>query len=50
MASACEVEYLLLLARDLRFVETTLYLPLSDLVIEVKKMLAALIVKLMADG
>lgn len=46
MGSASEVEYHLLLARDLNFLAENLYEDLSDDVIEIKKMLATFIHKL----
>ena len=49
MGSASELEYLLLLSRDLHFVGDAEYLQLSDSVTEVKKMLATFIKKLKAD-
>lgn len=45
MGSASELEYHLLLARDLHYLSTTDYEHLASSTIEVKKMLAALIVK-----
>lgn len=49
MGSACEAEYFLLLARDLRMLEAILHQSLSGQVAEVKKMLASLLVRLRAD-
>lgn len=49
MGSASELEYHLLLARDLNLVEATDYHSLAERTIEVKRMLAALIQKLKAD-
>ncbi len=46
MGSASELEYHLLLARDLHYLNATDYQRLTNTVIEVKKMLAALIAKL----
>jgi len=48
--SASEVEYHLLLASDLEFLETVDYKRLSDEVVEVKRMLATLMHKLRADS
>jgi four helix bundle protein len=48
--SASEVEYQLLLARDLELLKTADCERLSDEVIEVKRMLAALMQKLRADS
>ena len=45
MGSASELEYHLLLARDLHYLNATDYEHLADSAIEVKKMLTALIVK-----
>ena len=49
MGSACELEYHLLLARDLKYVDLKEHELLEGEVVEVKKMLAALIKKLKAD-
>ena len=43
--SASELEYHVLLARDLRYLDQVVYKRLSDAVVEVKRMLAALIRK-----
>ena len=48
--SACELEYHLLLARDLRFLNNLDYQKLDKATIEVKQMLATFIKKLKADG
>jgi len=48
--SASEVEYHLLLARDLELLKTIDCQRLSDEVVEVKPMLASLMQKLRADG
>ena len=50
MASACETEYYLILARDLGFLEPPLYVKLTSQVTEVKRMLVSLLVKLRAEG
>jgi four helix bundle protein len=50
MGSASELEYHLLLARDLNFLETTEYRELTGEVTEVKRMLTSFIKKLKADG
>ena len=47
--SASELEYHLLLARDLKLLKAGDYAPLADHVIELKRMLTALIQKLKAD-
>ena len=49
MGSASEVEYHLLLARDLRLVNDSNYQQINRDVVEVKRMLTALIQKLIAD-
>jgi four helix bundle protein len=49
MGSASEVEYHCLLAHDLRFLQTAEYERLTGEVVEIKRMLAALISKLRAD-
>ena len=49
MGSASELEYLLLLARDLKLVKAEEYRNLAEATSEVKRMLAALIGKLNAD-
>jgi four helix bundle protein len=48
--SASEVEYQLLLTRDLEFLRIADYQRVSDEVVEVKRMLAALMQKLRADS
>lgn len=50
MGSASELEYHLVLARDLKFVNPTDYENLISRLIEVKRMLAGLIQTLKADG
>jgi len=49
MGSASEVEYLLLLARDLGYLENAIYQPIERDTTEVKRMLTAFILKLKAD-
>jgi four helix bundle protein len=49
MGSASELEYHLLLARDLNFLKDTEYEPLQAELIEVKRMLTSFIKKLKAD-
>jgi four helix bundle protein len=49
MGSACELEYHLLLAFDLKLLKESEYKPISKEVTEIKKMLAAFIKKLRAD-
>jgi four helix bundle protein len=50
MGSASELEYHLLLAHDLGFLEDPKYQQLADCTTEVKRMLASLIKKLKADS
>jgi four helix bundle protein len=50
MGSASEVEYQLLLARDLQYLESQIYAELSNRVTEIKRMLSAFVKKLRADG
>ena len=50
MGSASELEYHLLLAKDLELLKSLVYERLSGEVIEVKRMLASLLVKLRADS
>jgi four helix bundle protein len=49
MGSAYEVEYHALLARDLHFINGNTYDRLKEQIVEVKRMLAALLVKVRAD-
>ena len=49
MGSASELEYHILLARDLNLIDNSTYDNLNNNVIEVKRMLAAFIKKLKAD-
>lgn len=49
MGSASELEYLLFLARDLGLLADSMYLRLTDELIETKKMLTSFIQKLKAD-
>ena len=49
LGSASELEYHFLLARDLDFVSRDNYKHLDDSVIEIKRMLASLVVKVQAD-
>ncbi len=50
MGSACESEYHLLLGRDLCYLDTAKYDELQQALVEIKRMLAALILKVRADG
>lgn len=47
--SACEVEYQLQLAKDLKYIDNGLYSLLSDDLSSVKRMLSSLIMKIKAD-
>jgi len=49
LGSACELEYHLLLARDLGFLPAGAYVTLAGQVVEVKRMLAGLIRRLTSD-
>jgi four helix bundle protein len=50
MGSASELEYHLLLARDLKLLEVTDYDDVTQQTTEVKRMLTGLLQKLTADG
>ncbi len=50
MGSASELEYHLLLARDLQFLKDSDYVKLDKVTIEIKQMLATLIKKLKTDS
>ena len=50
MGSASELEYHLLLCRDLSFLKTSVYEELDKSTVEVKRMLTSLIRKLKAEG
>ncbi len=50
MGSACELEYHLLFARDLQFLNNSDYVKLDKGTTEIKQMLATLIKKLKADS
>ncbi|HMF56409.1 MAG TPA: four helix bundle protein [Pyrinomonadaceae bacterium] len=50
LGSASQLEYQLLLARDLKLLNPELYEQLTNGTIEIKKMLATLVGKLKADG
>jgi len=50
MGSACEVEYQLLLALDLKILTEAQCQPLSEMVVDVKRMLSGLTRYRMADG
>jgi four helix bundle protein len=50
MSSACELEYHLLLARDLNFLNNRDYQKLNQETIELEQMLATLIKKLRANS
>ena len=50
MGSTSEVEYLILLARDLKYFNANQYVELIDATIEVKKMLTSLLRRLRTDN
>jgi four helix bundle protein len=50
MGSACELEYLLILANDLGYLDLSETTKLSEDVVEVKQMLSGLLQKLKADS
>jgi len=49
MGSASELEYLLLLARDLGYLQADIYQPIQNDLVEMRKMLNAFIQKLKAS-
>jgi len=50
IGSASEVEYLLLLARDLQYVDTAIHEDLEMRIVEIKRMLTAFLRKLRSDS
>ena len=50
MGSASETEYLILLAHDLKYLNSDQYTELTNTIISLKKMLTALLKKLRTDG
>ena len=50
MGSASETEYLVLLARDLKYINASQYLELTDAIVRVKKMLTSLLRSIRADS
>ena len=50
MGSASELEYFILLAKELKILDDKIYIALNKNVVEIKKMLFSLIKKLKADG
>lgn len=50
MGSASEVEYLLLLARDLQYVDSAIHKDLEVRIVEIKRMLTAFLRKLRSDS
>ena len=50
MGSASETEYLIVLARDLKYLNTDQYVALIDAIIEVKKMLTSLLQRLKTEN
>ena len=49
MGSACEVEYHVLLAKDLNLLSKKIYDDLNERIVEVKRMLASLLLKVRRD-
>lgn len=49
MGSACEVEYHIFLAKDLNLLSQKIYADLSERIIEVKRMLTSLLMKVRRD-
>ena len=49
MGSACEVEYHVLLAKDLNLLSKTIYVELNERIVEIKRMLASLLMKVRRD-
>ncbi|MGH9932512.1 MAG: four helix bundle protein [Pyrinomonadaceae bacterium] len=49
MGSACEVEYHVLLAKDLNLLSKKIYDDLTERIVEVKRMLASLLLKVRRD-
>jgi four helix bundle protein len=50
MGSGNEVEYLLLMSRDLTFIDEATYMTLNEQVLETKRMLSGLLARLRAPG
>ena len=50
MGSASETEYLILLARDLKYINANQYVALADAIVRVKKMLTSLLKILRTDS
>ena len=50
MGSASETEYLILLARDLKYINANQYVELADEIVSVKKMLTSLLRSVRADS
>ena len=50
MGSASETEYLILLARDLKYINANQYIVLADEIVRVKKMLTSLLKRLRTDS
>ncbi|HEV7684029.1 MAG TPA: four helix bundle protein [Pyrinomonadaceae bacterium] len=49
MGSACEVEYHILLAKDLNLLSKKIYEDLNERIVEIKRMLASLLMKVRRD-
>jgi four helix bundle protein len=50
MGSACEVEYHVLLSRDLNLINKLTYADLNERIVEIKRMLASLLLKVRGDA
>ena len=50
MGSASETEYLILLTRDLKYINANQYVELADAIVSVKKMLTSLLRSIRTDG
>ena len=50
MGSASETEYLILLTRDLKYINANQYVALTDAIVRVKKMLTSLLKRLRTDS
>ena len=50
MGSACEVEYHVLLSKDLNLINKLIYADLNERIVEIKRMLASLLLKFRRDA
>jgi four helix bundle protein len=50
MGSACEVEYHVLLSKDLNLINKLIYADLNERIVEIKRMLASLLLKVRRDA